>query len=425
MDISRGLGENDRVILLIDGLDEGSDAANLLESLPKSAPDKILIVYASREHPRVRQRVYLSVDRERRQELALGGLSEGDARAILSDYVSKYELRADYLKEVAQRSAGNPLYLKLLAQGLSRGDFELNNSGILPSGIKDIYKQSVNRIASEPCALEFLRLIVVAKDFVTASMANSVLELPDAEDSAGTRLIPACMELLIENVLTEKVDDYQLFHESLRDYLRQRYPGECRKLEYRLYRWCLNWPNLRDESCSYALRHLAAHARALLNDRQAIQPDAMSAELDTLFNLVESPRFVDATFDILGEGSAYQELCRLVLGFLNYLPPDNLKITRGAALLCRHHIVPQEHYLELLRQIDSGTYRLDRLNLLATAGPTPRDRVLLALRGLAIIPIGVPIPAGLRKRLNDWCDQAGSEALKRLCRGYFARASTT
>jgi hypothetical protein len=346
------------------------------------------------------------------------GLGAEDARAILSGHVSKYKIERDYLEEVARRSQGNPLYLNLLAQGLGRGDISLNDVTSLPAGIKDIYQRILERLGQIPHAVELMQLLAVARDFVSASMANDLLRLPG--DTAGTQLLPACFELIEENPLTENLEDYQLFHESLRDYLlRSRYPGECAKLSRRLHDWCLEWPRLKDESRRYALRHLAAHAREVL-DEGGLDSRAPATELDRLHHLASCEIYQQASFEELGSATAYQAHCRLLLERLTYMHADR-RVYCGARALWQFHVQPERRRKAILARIDAGAGDLQRLDQLASMGRTPRDCALLALRGLATRP-GLLVPASLQKRLGEWCEQTASKALADLCRPFLTNS---
>ena len=415
--ISRRLGEHDRLILLIDGLDEAADSPGFLDCLPKSVPERVLLIYSSRPHPRVRDRAYRALEREHCQELTLGGLGAGEARAILSGHVSKYRIERGYLDEVARRSQGNPLYLNLLAQGLGRGDIALNDARSLPAGMEDIYARILERLGPIPHAVELLQLLAEARDFVSAAMANDLLRLPG--DPAGTQLLPACSELLAENPLTEEIADYQLFHESLRDYLRGRYPGEGRRWSRRLYDWCLEWPRLREESRRYALRHLSAHAREVL-DESGLDARARATELDRLHHLAAGGEYQQASFEELGSATAYQAHCRLLLERLVDVDADR-RTERGTGALWRYHVQPELRRQAILDQLDAGADDLRRLEQFAATGRTARECALLALRGLAARP-GLRVPAGLRKRLGQWCEETASKALTDLCRPFLTNS---
>ena len=76
-EISKNL-QGRRFVLFIDGLDEGAEVDGLFESLPHEVPEGIVLLYASRNVPAVRYRVWDHLDRERKQAMTLSGLeSEG------------------------------------------------------------------------------------------------------------------------------------------------------------------------------------------------------------------------------------------------------------------------------------------------------------------------------------------------------------
>lgn len=410
----KSLHEHDRLILFIDGLDEGADSAGLLESLPKNLPPRVLAFYASREVPRVRQHLYLNLDRERRQERHLSGLSAGDARAILSEYVSKYDIRQDYVESVALRSEGNPLYLNLLAQGLVSGDFRLNDA--IPHGMAEIYEAALLRICEAPGAGDFLRLLAVARDSVSPDMAADVLRL--SSDSLRACVLPATSELLVENARTASLEDYQLFHESLREYLLEKFPADCLNLQENLYSWCLGWKGLRDDSQIYALKHLAAHARTAFEDIRSTDNALLFEKLDRHFVLIDDKSYREACFELLGNGSAYQAHCRLLLDYVLLSSPVANRSDRAARLVARYHIEPQSRYAMALSKIDataSSSESLEKLVNLAACGATPRDRALLVLRGLPHSVLPDIIPEKLKRTVMEWCVEANCKALSTLC----------
>ena len=73
-EISKNL-QGRRFVLFIDGLDEGTEVDGLFESLPHEVPEGIVLLYASRNVPAVRYRVWDHLDRERKQAMTLSGLN--------------------------------------------------------------------------------------------------------------------------------------------------------------------------------------------------------------------------------------------------------------------------------------------------------------------------------------------------------------
>ncbi len=411
----RHLHSTDRLLLLIDGLDEADPQNDFFELLPKELPSGVLILYSSRPVPRVRERVYECLDREARRDMHLRGLTPEDVRAILSDSVSKYALEQNYIEQVARRSEGNPLYLNLLAQGLVSGDFQINDVHSLPQSMRELYGQALRRILLVPMAGEVLRLFATARD---ALNANTIAAMLDADpDRLRAETLPACMELLSELNPEDASPSYQLFHESLRDYLREQFPEEQQELEERLFRWCLDWERLRGEAQHYAFQHLPAHARACCRCWQTRDlPRLNQANLD-LETLLASDRYRNQLYQTLNHCQPFQDLCQILLLHTLRTDPAEDRPQRAARNLCRLHLEPEIRYRETLEQVDTlrqAPPDPGRLLRLAAAGDSPRQRVFLLLRGLPPMD-ATDCPPEITQKIQDWCEQSRDTDLQVLC----------
>ncbi len=423
------LGAHQRLLLCIDGLDEGADAEGLLESLPLRLPEGILIIYASRPHPRVRDLVYEHLDREQRQEMPLAGLELGDVRALLYDYVSKYALHQDYVEAVAKRSEGNPLYLKLLCEGLSAGDYRLNDIDRLPKKMQDIYDGLLKRLSTTAGAFDLLCLLAAARDYLHPGTAARLLDRDSAELTYHT--LPACRELLQTDVLAGGVGElavfaqseqapYQLFHESLRDYLRAQFPAEIARQAERLADWCRAWSGLEPVDRRYAVRHALAHladSETRATERQATEQAAQ--RLDQLCALIEDPPFREAIFEYVGHANPLQQGIVLTQRRLTRRDRNGSELQRIVAYTRLYHDEPRRLRNRQLERIDACGQSADpatiqKLADLAQMGRRPRERVLLILRALWNAPRRPPVPAALRETVDDWLRQARDPALSAL-----------
>lgn len=407
-----------RLILVIDGLDEASTEHEFFDWLPKEVPANVFILYSSRPVPRVRERVYECLDREARREVDLQGLSPGDIRAILSDSVSKYELQAEYIETVTQRSGGNPLYLNLLCQGLVSGQFHLNDSTALPRSMKELYEQSLRRILRVPGAGDLLRLLATAHDSLTVSLMAAMLE--QSADPLQAEALPACMELLSELPDSHSGLRYQLFHESLREYLRESFPREREDLEEKLYTWCMDWDRKRKEERLYGFQHLPAHARACCQRWKNEDAAALRENLERIEGLLASDAFRQKLFEGLHHCRPYQELCRLLLRHTPETEPTTERPRRAARHLCNLHQEPERRYRETLKQLDSlSTTEMDlnRLLRISEGGSSPAQKILLLLRGLKS-PCPVPCPESVTHQVQAWCEAARDPDLQLLCQSF-------
>ena len=251
-------------MLIIDGLDEATESPELLDFLPREYIKKLLVIYASRENPIVKSIVYDKLEREKHQHLNLGSLTIKDTRALLYEYINKYELKKEYVKVLAHKSKGNPLYLKLICQGLEDKLYLLNDTVNLPDKLGEIYSKIIKRLYETEKNDNFFQVLMVmaaGKDFFSEEMLSKVLNISTMETKSALNV---CLEILIENPLTEKINDYQLFHESLREYLVENYKDDLKKSENKLAEFCLNWENLERESELYSLNYLVTHPQSTL-----------------------------------------------------------------------------------------------------------------------------------------------------------------
>lgn len=412
--VASKLGENQRLVLFIDGLDEGSDAEGMLEHLPKDVPEKVLVIYASREHPRVQDVVYHNLDREHRQQMTLGGLQEAEVRAMLYEHVNKYKLESQYVEQVAEKSEGNPLYLKLLCDGLDEGGYHLNDSVSLPTKIEDLYYGLIKRFGVVEGCLDLLCLLAAARDYLSPAAIASIT----GRDSGYviSKMIYTCAEVLFENPFTEDIDDYQLFHESLREYLKDHHHHEVVRWDERLAEWCADWRSLRGEMKVYALRYGLEHA---MNKYLRVAEEGGDATTlaDEMFEWFEDEEFREAVFQFCGNDGPIRAAVKMLHPLLVERDEDGSEVDRIVVYARMMHGEGLRLYSKQLESIDKLSPAkkgdMERLADLAMMGDTPRQRVMLVLRALAK---GKPskLPAVLTSRVDTWLEAAASESLNQL-----------
>lgn len=419
------LREDERLVLVLDGLDEATDAEGLLESLPREMPANVLAVLASRDHPQVREVVYEQLQRENKREVTLEGLSPAEVRALLHDHVNKYLLEADYVEEVAKRGKGNPLYLKLLCDGIAEGDYDIRESAQLPKGMDETYRITIGRLTRVEGATELLYLLAAARDYLSPAMIASVLELP--LERVTSRLLFSCMEILTENPLTESLLDYQLFHESLREYLNTRCRDEIRRLSERLANWCAGWETLSHELRGYALRygllHLASSCEAA-SERQ--DREIADLRIGQICALLDSPRFREMLLQTCGNAAPLRRGVAAAQRILVARDRDGSELSRITRYAFMMHEEPIRHYATQTAVLDacgaSGRYDdLARVSEIAALGEGPTERVLLGLRALWARNRTPALPAVLKIQVGEWIEQAGDSALRQLWEETIAR----
>lgn len=273
-------GAGRKLILVIDGLDEGTEKG-IFGYLPAGVYPGVLIIYSSRP---IDESVALfdALPPEEKERLDLGGLKENDIRAILYDSSDKYALKDDYIKKVAEQSGGNPLYMKMLCYSLETGEIDINDTAALPPGIEEFYRGFIRRFAArgegEP-ALKLLYLFAAAEDYLSTGQIYQILKEEGMSLSELEKGIIALSEVLLERPGRE--EGYQLFHESFRNFIRERKGEMVLRAEEGLLRWCARWKEMHhmitpgkslEESdlrsaeadhALYAARYYSTHLRRL------------------------------------------------------------------------------------------------------------------------------------------------------------------
>ncbi len=426
--ISRRLDDDQRLVLVIDGLDEARRDDPLLGLLPRLVPARVLVLYGSRPQQQLRYGFYDELDRERRSFVDLGGLSLADTRALLCAHVDKYALEAAYVQAVLDRSQGNPLYLKLLCQGLEQGIYPLNEVGQVPARMEELYQNAMVRIEGEaPGAVDLLGLLAAARDFVSPAMAAELMQLSEGRLRTGP--LAACLELLFENPLTEEHKDYQLFHESLREHLRDKSASDVLAWERRLAGYCADWrsadgdPRHHGERLGYAMAHGVPHLAAC-RSRALEQGRAGEASKrgDAILALVEDEAWRALCFQACGNGAPLQRAIRHAQDVVRARDRAGSERERMLRFARWRHDEPHRLYMAQRDRLRTpvGDSKAQRAHLegvvqLARMGSRPRDRVMLALTALwAQARRPQEPPQALKKAMGRWLEEAREPALDKL-----------
>ncbi len=299
--------KGNKLLFLIDGLDEGVED-DIIKYLPRENFENILIIYGSRPggHKSIDE-LWATLPTEYHTKLELNGLSKEDIRALIYEVANKYALEKEsaWIDAVQQRSQGNPLYLKLLCDALENGSIALNDTKALPKEIDEYYKAILQRYAQDTldgdALLAGLYTFAVAKDYLTFSHLALINKLGEAQvERVGSTL----EEVLYENPLTENVLDYQLFHESFREYLLREKPLKITETNEHIIDYCVTWQELEGSwEQRYCLEHYATH----LNESKK---EARKKELLALF---QNEAYTSTQKKVLKQFDATKKLYQLGL----------------------------------------------------------------------------------------------------------------
>ena len=151
--------------------------------------------------------------------------------------------------------------MKLLCDAVENGSIGINDINALPKEIDEYYKAILQRYAQDAidgdALLTGLFTFAAAKDYLTVSHLGLINKLGSANVQ---RIGSTLKEVLYENPLTEEVLDYQLFHESFREYLQREKALKITDANECIIDFCSTWQDLEGSwEQRYCLEHYATH----------------------------------------------------------------------------------------------------------------------------------------------------------------------
>jgi hypothetical protein len=295
-----------KLLIFIDGLDEGTEN-NLVSYLPRQLFDNIIFIFSSRPGSDTQiEELWASLPRENFVKIELGGLTENNIREILDEVAQGYNLKVEdsWFRKVVNASQGNPLYLKLMCDSIDNGFIKVNESNVLPNELNDYYKTLLQRYAKNIHGDDLLRCmysLAAAYDFLTIRHLGLINNL---DDETLKHLNVLIKEFCYESILDEGVIGYQLFHESLREYLLKWESANLIKANKQIIHFCSTWKNQMGEwEQRYSLENYGRHLS--VSSQKVHQID--------LFSLFQNKDYTDSQKKVLRHFEATKNLYQLSL----------------------------------------------------------------------------------------------------------------
>jgi len=239
-DVSRLLSPSERVVIVIDALDEveleGHPGANCLY-LPVVLPDGIFILATMREDAPVP----LLLDCEH-QALTIRQDSEQNRRDIdhylvhvaSSPSITVYRHRhglteGQFVDLLAERSEGNFMYLHYVIPEVRSGAFDKMTPSAIPAGLNNYYEAHWRRMQAGGRELWIERQLPVLMALTPVDEPLSldrIVEFSGVADKRAVRYVLSEWGQYLERVTVSRGSRtevrYRLYHESFRDFLRQK-----------------------------------------------------------------------------------------------------------------------------------------------------------------------------------------------------------
>lgn len=266
--ISRNLGK--KLIIIVDGLDEAIESTddNILNYIPSEIYENVIYIYSGRWTSEIKE-FYLKLPVEEKKLLQIRGLKKEDIRAMLYEVCNKYELEKNsrYVDRILEVSQGNPLFLKLLCLDIEKGIKRINNMETLPNNLDSFYEEILFRLEKKEKSsliLDSLYLITAAYDYVSPMFLELCLGLSSSEQQY---ILGVLQEILYES--SEKMAHFQIYHESLREYILKYRKEQVMKAHNRLINFCKLWKEnnektyLSEHIRGYAAKYFSKHISAV------------------------------------------------------------------------------------------------------------------------------------------------------------------
>jgi DNA polymerase III delta prime subunit len=359
-------GFDKQIIILVDALDEAlthEGARSIIDLLSKleKLPSQVRFILTSRKEARVENKFFENV-----QELCLSAsefnqVNEEDVRQYIKKRIAQDEplsalvstlepqQQEEFIERLVDKSEGNFLYVRFMLSAITKGQQSLTELEGLPEGLDGLYYQSLERVVElgkqdwHQTYAPFMGILSVARTRLSLSQIQAFTKQPES-------VIWKCLSDLrqfleeIEPKAEQEVDEnqYQLYHQSVVDFLRKRSLSVNNQKRHNLYYLSVEEWHQKITDCywnkaqplnlvdwyhldNYAYYHLAYHLFE-------------SGRKDDLCNLLtKTPDWMEAKFiKCVGDSSYAADLELVLLDFTN---PLNSKQTLALVQLYTARLV--------------------------------------------------------------------------------------
>jgi hypothetical protein len=265
------LPRDERLVLLIDGLDEydpspGAHPVDPLAAfLPYALPPGVSVLCASRpRHPYVDR----LATRGTLEQIDLDDVSSfaydntATVRAFWEQAAPELGLNAEFVDQAVDRAGGNLQHAVILRGQLSGVPPEQRRVEDIPRGLLALIASAWERIAIEPAVVDGLGFLCTARDALTLDELGRVAGW--THEPQRRAFLRGARELLIETPRLGGVSEYRLHHDSIRAYIADaigtdRLAANHLVLARQLATWPVPAAPADAAARRYALRHALLH----------------------------------------------------------------------------------------------------------------------------------------------------------------------
>jgi hypothetical protein len=251
----------DRVVIVIDALDEATGWSFGPDLFPHVVPDGVLVVFSARNIAGRDWLGELDLSTVKVGRIDLSALAPKDIVHLLQSaapIAARWANDAAFVDVMHRKSGGDPFYLSYLAkdieQGLirSRDDLEAQPSGL--SAYLNKWWEDVAQVTGDAAVKDLIGYLLVSKGKLTRDDLTSISDCDALDDFVVDRTI----KLLERSIVGDEREGYALAHARFQEFVAREKIKTAAQRPYResLLAYCRKWP---EHASRYAAHHLAAH----------------------------------------------------------------------------------------------------------------------------------------------------------------------
>jgi hypothetical protein len=239
--VSQQLATGDRLILLVDALDEVEQqpGSNLLD-LPKNLPDQVYFFLTRRPYILRNKQLFvdpgipmqeLDLTEEKYCQLSREDIksyihlfinSDSEHQETLNQWIHHQDVTVEqFVEQVANKSENNFMYIRYLLPAIANGnynDLELKN---LPQGLQEYYQIHWVRMGMEDRQPLMVMILFILVEIGTAIPCEMIAEIADADEADVGDILERWREYLTVQDIEEETC-WTLYHASFLQFLSQK-----------------------------------------------------------------------------------------------------------------------------------------------------------------------------------------------------------
>ncbi|MEM9544097.1 MAG: helix-turn-helix transcriptional regulator [Cyanobacteria bacterium P01_E01_bin.42] len=240
--VAQKLDSTERLVIVVDALDEvEQESGENLLYLPTTLPDRVYFLLTRRPYSLAKKRLFVSpgvpmmelnLQAEKYTEFNRQDIEnyirfclqeDEEYREILNQWIKEKNITpSEFVKQVAQKSESNFMYLRYVLPGIARGFYNDLNLTQLPDGLQVYYQNHWTRMKMDDIQQEIKVIVLfILLEIGTPIPCDMVAEISGEDEAEVQRILDEWVEYLRPQTV-EKEECYSIYHASFLDFLKKK-----------------------------------------------------------------------------------------------------------------------------------------------------------------------------------------------------------